>query len=79
MPTISVEPKQLPETWKPNHTHTVVCQRSGLDVEGLAADFRRRMFLEQRSDWDSAFGKFINDCADNRDEVTFTTYGSPPF
>lgn len=78
-PPINVEPEQLQDTWKPNYTHRVICQRFGLDVDQLADDFRQRMFLEKRSDWDSAFGKFINDRADKRDETTFTAYEPPPF
>ncbi|WP_146251282.1 helix-turn-helix domain-containing protein [Nocardia tenerifensis] len=79
MMTIHVEPELLQDTWKPNHTHTVVCQRFGLDIDQLANDFRHRMFLEKRSDWDATFGRFINDFADQRDETTFSTYGPPPF
>ncbi|MGX1762948.1 hypothetical protein ACWIG5_39690 [Streptomyces lydicus] len=79
MPASSVEPELLPQTWEPNHTHTVVCQRAGLDVDRLADNFRQRMFLERRSDWNATFGKFINDSAEQRDETTFSGYGPPPF
>lgn len=67
----SNEPTELPSGWKPNKFHRSSATAQGLDVDVLAREFAFVMDGERRSDWGKAFGAFINEYADGREEVSF--------
>lgn len=67
----SNEPTELPSGWTPNRFHRSSATAKGLDVDVLAREFAFVMDGERRSDWGKAFGAFINEYADGREEVTF--------
>ena len=54
-------PAALPDDWKPNHTHAVMCERLDLDLSEMVEEFlRSQAASEQRSDWDKTFAAFVN-------------------
>lgn len=67
----SNEPTELPSGWTPNRFHRSSATAKGLDVDVLAREFAFVMDGERRSDWGKAFGAFINEYADGREEVSF--------